>query len=296
MEDYILKVINELNKKLEKNNMEGGFTSTKTIKNNGVTWNGIAYTGSKISPVLYLDRYYEEYSDTGNLCIEELWHLFKRSIDELPFDVENILNDWNCFEKRVIFKLVNKNMNEELLKTSVYRDVGEELAIIYLYLLDLDNSAPTASITITNQIAERFMVSEDELYSTAIKNTPKILKPVHRSINEMLNKNGIPFPNDAPDLMSVITNNKFIYGASVMFYPGLMSSIANELHREILYLIPSSIHEIILVDIDEDQTSTIPYMIREINRTEVSPEDILSDNLYQYNASTDEISIISARR
>lgn len=296
MEDYILSVIEQLNKKLEESNMKGEFVPAKTVKNNGVIRKGVTYTGSKVSPVLYLDDYYEQYLETGELLIDELWDIFIKSQDNFPVNTENIFKDWVLIRDRIIFKLVNKNFNKEHLNDWVYRDVGEELAIIYLYLFETSSDEPVATVTITEKLAENLIVSEEELYSAAMKNTPRLLRPIQKSLSEVLSRLGLPLNEDVPDIMTVITNEKCLYGASTMFYPGLMKTIADTLQKEVLYLIPSSIHELILVNIDEDRASGIGEIIRQVNRTEVSTEDILSDNLYQYNAVTDEISIIPSRR
>lgn len=296
MEDYILSVIEQLNKKLKENNMKGEFTPTSTVKNNGVIRKGVTYTGSKVSPVLYLDGYYKQYLETGELLIDELWDIFIKNQGNFPVNTNNIFKDWVLIRDRIIFKLVNKNLNKEHLNDWIYRDVGEELAIIYLYLFETSSDEPMATVTITEKLAENLIVSEEELHFAAMENTPRLLRPIKKSLSEVLSRLGLPLNEDVPDIMTVITNEKCLYGASTMFYPGLMKAIADALQKEVLYLIPSSIHELILVNIDEDRASGIGEIIRQVNRTEVSTEDILSDNLYQYNAVTDEISIIPSRR
>jgi hypothetical protein len=48
-----------------------------------------------------------------------------------------------------------------------------------------------------------------------------------------------------------------------------------------LYIIPCSIHELILVPAyDEADPSYLIDMVREVNATEVRPSEVLSDNIY----------------
>ena len=59
-----------------------------------------------------------------------------------------------------------------------------------------------------------------------------------------------------------------------------------------LYILPSSIHELILIreDFAGICVEELKQMVQSVNATEVSDEDFLSDNLYFYNKETEEIS------
>ena len=68
-----------------------------------------------------------------------------------------------------------------------------------------------------------------------------------------------------------------------MLYPNLISNFSDAV-RSSLYIIPSSIHELLLLPVEDDKDSEeIKGMIREINDTQVQPEEILSYSLYYYN-------------
>ena len=91
----------------------------------------------------------------------------------------------------------------------------------------------------------------------------------------------------------VATNNIAFNGAAVMLYKDALKAIASKLKSD-LYIIPSSIHEIIVVKTIEGcefSTDAIKEMIYNINRNELPPEDFLSDNLYFYNRKTGELGI-----
>ena len=50
------------------------------------------------------------------------------------------------------------------------------------------------------------------------------------------------------------------------------------------YLIPSSVHEFILLPVDQERSAEeLKEMIVEVNSTELTPEEILSDQLYLYS-------------
>ena len=46
------------------------------------------------------------------------------------------------------------------------------------------------------------------------------------------------------------------------------------------YILPSSIHEILLVDCDKAELSALQNMVRDVNRTVLDAQDVLSDTVY----------------
>lgn len=73
------------------------------------------------------------------------------------------------------------------------------------------------------------------------------------------------------------------YGASVILYPGFLEETAEKLETD-YYLLPSSLHEMILVKDDGSlDPEALAQMVKEINATEVRPEERLRDSVYHYN-------------
>ena len=57
-----------------------------------------------------------------------------------------------------------------------------------------------------------------------------------------------------------------------------------------IYILPSSIHETLLIPADgEKDAEELKDMVRTINATEVSPEEVLSDNVYVYIRATERV-------
>ena len=87
-----------------------------------------------------------------------------------------------------------------------------------------------------------------------------------------------------PIPMYVATVPDFRFGAKVLAYPGFFEHAAAVVGGS-YYILPSSIHELIILA--DDGTSTVEElqnMVREINQTEVSESDFLSDEVYHYDA------------
>ena len=85
------------------------------------------------------------------------------------------------------------------------------------------------------------------------------------------------------DNMYVLTNYLRQYGAACMFYQGVLSKFAMTVGTD-FYILPSSVHEVILLPVRKDYTKEkLQEMVRQVNRTQVAEEDVLSDNIYLYS-------------
>ena len=90
-------------------------------------------------------------------------------------------------------------------------------------------------------------------------------------------------------LMYVLTNMQRNYGAAVLLYPGLLEMIGEE-WKENFYILPSSIHEVLLVPESKNPgLSELKEAVFSINRTEVTKEEFLSDTVYYYNCRKKEL-------
>ena len=90
--------------------------------------------------------------------------------------------------------------------------------------------------------------------------------------------------------MYVVTNQKKLYGAACMTYDGLLENFGKRLQKN-FYILPSSVHEIILVpDENLEDAQRLQSMVREVNETQVSGEEVLTDSVYYYDWQEDIIS------
>jgi hypothetical protein len=80
------------------------------------------------------------------------------------------------------------------------------------------------------------------------------------------------------------TNNKALYGASVIAIPGFLDQAAEKLGGS-FYILPSSIHEVLLLRNDQEMdVRELEDMVQNVNEQIVSPEEQLSDRVYHYDA------------
>ena len=89
--------------------------------------------------------------------------------------------------------------------------------------------------------------------------------------------------------MYVLSNKSRVEGAACMLYPNLIQDFAEAIQSS-FYIIPSSIHELLLLPTKHfEESQEVTSMIQEINDTQVSVEEILSYSLYLYDREEQKI-------
>lgn len=277
------------------------------MKNNGVVLCGLTVMqdDSNISPTIYLNNYYEAYENgqaTLGMVINDVMDVYNKNKVNRKLDMRYFLN-YESVKSRIAFKLINTQKNKELLKDIPHMEFLD-LSIVFQFLIS-DENIGAASILIHNAHAKLWGVDERELYRRAMQNTPKLLQYelknmrdvigeiLHSEINqyhegdynEYMGELGRCIP------MYVLSNKNRTDGAACMLYPDLIGDFAKAMGSD-LYIIPSSIHELLLLPAgDDDESGYIRDIIREVNETQLLEEEILSDSLYIYDSTSKEIKI-----
>ena len=90
--------------------------------------------------------------------------------------------------------------------------------------------------------------------------------------------------------MYVFSNHTGVNGAAVMLYGSYFDELAERLDSD-LYVLPSSIHEVIAVPADCDEAELLKNAVVEVNATAVSAEEVLSESVYRYNRESGVLEI-----
>lgn len=269
------------------------------IKNNDTMLKGliIMEQGTNMHPTVYMEYFYEQYKAGRTLeeIEDNVLQIYQENRREEKFDI-TFFTKWNVMKERIIYKLVNFDKNRELLKEVPHRKILD-LAVVYEYFLDTDDNRG-ASILIRNDHMEAWGVASDELYAVALKNTPELMGCRLYSMEEIVREiygirvdslpdSGKPEKNTMP--MYVLTNEHKFHGAGCILYSNFLKKIADEWGCDICIIL-SSIHETILIPMYMSRgCEEMAQMIREVNQTQLEPEEILSDHAYQFCRETGEI-------
>lgn len=265
----------------------------KVLKNNGTELIGITVRkpDSAVSPTIYLENSYEMYKDGTPLdvILNKLTKVVKENSGQIDFDAKQLVA-WDFCIDKVLPKLVNTEMNRELLKDCPHREL-EDLSIIYQIKIHSDDFG-TGNVTINNQIISNWHVTEEDLHDIAIRNLENrgvtTLKSLGGMISELLADNeGMDFSSEEVTggmEMYVLTNKERFCGANEVLNIRQMQEIS-KLFRSGYYCLPSSIHEWIIVPKDsryEVKADELRDLVTSVNTTSVGHEDILSNNIYEY--------------
>lgn len=98
-------------------------------------------------------------------------------------------------------------------------------------------------------------------------------------------------PGSEEKLLITLSNKVLSFGGAMLLNIPVLKKLADALNSS-LYLLPSSIHEILAVCPDPARDlSYLTDMVKELNQTSVSPEEYLSDNVYYFDRERYEIGI-----
>lgn len=268
------------------------------LKNNDTRLTGliIMEEGCSISPTIYLDFYYQEYMG-GRTSLKEIEHgiLERYRSSRLPngrFDFSRI-TEWERAKPMIACKLVNYNDNQELLAT-VPHERFLDLAVVCYYLVDADSSA---AILIHDRFLGLWGRTQEEVIQAAKENTPRLLTENIQGIMDIIAElTGIPgicgLDVETDRNMYVLTNQNRTNGSICILYPNLLKDFADKIQDD-LYIIPSSVHEVLLVPAGKTTVGSaeLSKMVQDVNRTQVERDETLSDHVYYYSRTADNITM-----
>jgi len=257
--------------------------------------------GSDAGPTFYVDDMYERYSQGEDMTslMKELAEQYKYSMDvPQPPKIDFI---WDNMRDKLTLRLLEKNRNREFLQEMPYVSVGNGLAMTVDINMGDDHDGGWRA-AVNYSIMEQMGIDKEQLFTEAIANAPvydpAILMDMSSALFSPENVNLLdrdePIAPEDVGGMYVLGNSSGSLGASVLFYPDVKEKAAEVLGSG-YYVLPSSIHETILVPdsagIDEKD---LCEMVKQANRAVVEPKDILSDHVYHYSRDDRRLEKVSA--
>ena len=238
-------------------------------KNNNVIWDALSIKGDRnIVPAIYLEPYYQAHTEGVSMdaILQKIADGYMESMEQ----VGNFTADEFQYEKikNGIFVVVqNAKMNCELLE-EVPHEIRDDLALLYRVNVELSNGEK-GSVLIHNTHLQSWGIDEKTLKEVAWNNMHDYYPPEFSTMSNVLRSVGYDEMSEATELveMYVLSNKDKHYGAAYMFDTEVMNRIAEGIGGD-LVVIPSSIHESILLKKQEDTDFDIlREMVKEVNRT-----------------------------
>ena len=256
---------------------------------------GESYTGMAVRPenseigvTLNLQDFYKALG--FGMFLEDVMDSIERSVvsavRHMPHYDARVLEDYDRMKDALTVDLVPVAGNEQKLAQIPHKNV-EDMALVYRF--EEESSVyGSASILVTNEMLAVYDITADQLHEDAMKaavqNRPAKLHNMNDVMRDMMGDMSGLFPMNEPSPLWVATVEGGQNGAGVIQYPGFLDQAAEALGGD-FYVLPSSVHEVLLVA--DDGSMEIGYleeMVRSVNETEVSPAERLSDNVYHYDS------------
>ncbi|MDE6959441.1 MAG: hypothetical protein K2P27_01125 [Lachnospiraceae bacterium] len=279
-ESYLLYLEQKIQERMSQ---EEEVKSVRVLKNNSVELDGFSYyvEGHRERPTVYVNDYYRE-----DLTKEELEVIADRVLKTLrecqmfkSQSLEQIL-DFGKLKQRIFCRLISRERNEELLKEVPWIPWMDLAAVFYFRIPEEMMKHATALIRRGHM--EYWKVTLEELCKAAAGNMAE--EPVFfESIEEFMECAGFEPVSRG---MYILSNLRKEYGAAVFMDPGVQR-MCWETFGEDFYVIPSSIHELLLLPKSLSfGRADLDQLIQEVNATCVSPEEYLSSHAYLYSGET----------
>lgn len=292
----------------------------QVTKNNNLILNGLTIRneGQEMVPTIYLEGYYEEYRQGRELdsILNKISEVYLNAeIMKQPFQFDDI-KEFNKIKDRIICKVVGVEANKERLQEMPHR-IENDIALEYHILISNDNGN-IGTVKITNEMCQMHGTNEEELHNISLCNTERLFPQTFRKMEDVIKDIMMREMFENPELMTndekkmldgmfasantdnssmyVLSNEEGVDGAAVLFYPGIREEIAAKLGSD-YFVLPSSLHETLIVPNDGLMSpKELREMVKEVNATQVAPEERLTDNVYFYNRKTKELTIAGTEK
>lgn len=246
-------------------------------------------------PVIYLDQFFEEIQ-SGENDINGMIEYIVTNYETWKFQNHNMeIKDFMEFEncKNYIFpRLINREKNEEFLRKAVSTSFYD-LGVVY-YVERVDKYETEYAMLISKKHLEIWNVSENTIIECAkqnIKRNPICIETLGSLLRITSPKISVEEKARKEELY-IVTNNGRSYGACEVFRKEVQEKLRDILKGN-FYIIPSSVHEMIIIPEQYGvPKEELKRMVKEINITSVTTEEVLSDNIYFYDFSKEKISLV----
>lgn len=300
---------------------EAEISIQQVVKNNDVVLDGLSIRNpdSNLSPNIYLNPLYEQYQKGRNLdelvssiadtYIENIAPLEERAI-QMPLDD---LFDYERVKDSVFPRLVNLERNQLGLKDVPYTKL-RDLAVTYRVKVSGDSNT-LSSLAITNALLEKYGVTTEQLHEQALENMERLLPAAFHSLDDImtdimaveLSKNEGISMEEAKDYiremippnasqMYCLTNETKINGATCIINENVQKMVADKVGGD-YFIIPSSVHEVLILPKSSNMSpQELESIVKGVNAAYVSPNEFLSDHVYQYDAKEHKLSFCTQEK
>ena len=297
-------VVKDIRNYLPSEYEDAEFQFVQKNKNNGIQLVGVQVNlpERNASPIIYMEQFFDEIrqGEPVELVMNRIASCIEKS-SRAPFMNSGIdLANYDSLKEHLAIKLVNTQANRKRLEEMPHENI-EDLSLICYVDFPVDSREEKVTLEVKNQHLSIWNIDAKELFQQAKSNTHPVNTPVlystfaaweslwGESIKNLLDENTTEFGCHSHEASYLLTNMEMKYGAAMITQPEVLEKL-EKLFPEGFYILPSSIHEIVITPNDgEREPKRLGEMVRAVNQAEVDREEILSDRVYSYDKDKHQI-------
>ena len=214
----------------------------------------------------------------------------KALMEQMAEEIGMPLDDYSDVRTSLAVLVFDAERERENLDGTVYRRF-ENLAIVPVIYRCL-SGRHSSCVKICSLWPSIWNVDPERMIDDALHNSPMVLPPAFGSIRDAIRAMHPELSDllayDSDPRMYYLSNRTRVYGASAMFYPDIMEVISGQLDAD-LFILPSSLHEIIILPDHGEDPSELLSVVREINEEYIEEQDVLSTSIFYYDRKLDHM-------
>jgi len=286
-------IMDLVSKEVEDRGLEGISMKLTTVESpDGMTDRlMVSVDDSKMSMAFRLKEIYQSVED-GEDIDHAVYKMVNTIEDNISFvkekeqDVKSFISDYEKVKDNTYLRLIPGD--SPILKSTPHRMIEDMALVVNVHLDSFSDEHGKSCVVVTKPLMEMYGVDETQLFADAEKNSlanePIVFKPLLDMVKDLISKDEIPNPEDVGIVTYIATNASGFQGAAVAGYPDFCEKAAEAIGGS-FYMLPSSVHEFILIKDDgTPKAKDLNRMIKNVNETVLEPRDVLSAQCYHYDA------------
>ena len=280
-------------KEIEDRELEGISMKFDTINSpDGMTDRLIVSVGeSKMSMAFRLKEIFRDVNEGESMdrAAIKMVNTIEANIDVVKTkesEVKDFVSDYEKVKDHTYLRLIPGN--SPVLTETPHRMIEDMALVVNIHLENFSDENGRSCVVVTKPLMDMYGINEAQLFADAEKNSlaeePLVFTPLCDMIRSLIESNEVPSPEEAGIVTYIATNKSGFHGASVLAYPEFAEKAAETIGGS-FYMLPSSVHEFILIKDDgKPNAKDLNKMVKNVNETVLEPRDLLSNQCYHYDA------------
>ena len=201
-------------------------------------------------------------------------------------DVKSFVTDYEKVKDHTYLRLIPGD--SPILKDTPHRKFEDMEVVVNIHLDSFCDANGKSVVVVSKPLMEMYGIDEEQLFEDAERNSlanePMVFTPLGDMIKHLIENDEVPSPEEMGIVTYIASNKSGFQGAAVAAYPGFLKKAAETIGGS-FYMLPSSVHEFILIKDDgTPKAKDLNAMVKNVNETVLEAKDFLSDQCYHYDA------------